>query len=138
MRDGLVLSITSDIDLTHRKALADLQEPRLRREVACGGLAQKIYVQINCDSQRNGSNGGKHGDVHGKIGERHHGCAGNGAPWTQRACAECLPDAAAALPNGLDRKTALGVAGLGKLSGEESLEFLARHQYRHLPFPIYC
>jgi hypothetical protein len=27
---------------------------------------------------------------------------------------------------------------LGKLSGEESLELLARHQYRHLPFPIYC
>ena len=49
MRDWLILSIAADVDLTHRETFAELDEADLRREVARGGLAQEIDIQIDCD-----------------------------------------------------------------------------------------
>src|SRR5882757_8230817 len=79
MRHRLILAIGKDHDLPDRQPPAELQEPAFRDQVARGGLAQKVDVEVGRDGERHGTDRREHRHVERHVGERHHGRAGNGA-----------------------------------------------------------
>jgi hypothetical protein len=131
--DRLGVAVRADADLPGRKPLAKLEQPRLGHEVARGGLAQEVDVEIDGHRQRHGADRGEHRHVHGKVRERHHGRAGNRTAGSYRDVAKRLPDPAAPLPHGFDREPTVRMEKLRKLGAKKPLDFLDRHHSRHAP-----
>src|SRR5262249_1798081 len=131
--DGRRLALRANGDLAGCEPLAELEQPRFREEVAWCRLAQKIDVEVDGHSQRDRADRGKHRHVHRKVRKRHHGRPRNRTAWPQRALAESLSHAAAALPHGFDRKATLGMENLRKLGEKKTLELRDRHHHWHAP-----
>src|SRR5262249_21729750 len=65
--DGIVVPVGANGDFPRRKLLPELQKSRFSGEVALGGLAQEIDVEVDGDRERHRPNGGKDRDIHGEI-----------------------------------------------------------------------
>ena len=120
MGDGLRFALRANGDLAGSEPLAELEQPRLREEIARRGLAQKIDVEVDGHGQRDRADRRKHRHVHRKVRKRHHDRTRNGTAGPHRALAESLSHAAAALPHGFDRKATLGMENLRKLGEEKT------------------
>ena len=136
MGDDLFVTVRPYCDLTHRKPLAEFEQPALGHEIAGVGLAQEIDVQIGGDGERHRPDRGEQGHLHRNIGERHHGWAGDRPAGPHEPWLIGLSHAPAAMPDRLDREPASRVKRLRKILREEPFERLDIHHRLGHPIPL--
>ena len=77
-----------------------------------------------------GPDRGEHRDVHGEVGERHHGRTRDGAAGTDVSLAPRLADPRAAVPGVLDGHAAVGIEHLRKFGAQAGFELVDRERGR--------
>src|SRR5436190_20665787 len=130
MGDGFLVPVGEQVHLHHRQAPAELENFRLRNQVAALRLAQEIDIQIDGHRQRDRTNCRQHRHIEREVGQHHHGGSGNGPTGPDKSVAIRLAHAAPAEPDLFNAETALRMERLRKFRGEKTLDLLDSHDRR--------
>src|SRR5258707_10443274 len=96
------------------------------RRSAAPGRRKKLMLRLVVTASGAEPDCGEHRDVHGEVGERHHGGPRYGAARTNEILPVRLANLCAAVPNLLDGEAAAGLEHLGKLVAQETLQLAVR------------
>ncbi len=127
MADHVGASFGIDRHVADRESLAELQQAAIGDQVARLGLPQKIEVEARGNRERHGTDMGENRRIEGKVRQRHHGRARDGAAGTQVTLVVLHPQPGGEWPNLINEIAAPSRMHLRELTVEERRQLVPGH-----------